>query len=233
MNKNQENKLSMYYVVRKVCTDNNSVWSGLTAYATAFGNFTANITALEAALEKQLQATTGYAKNKRATEEAMVDKAIEIAKAVFAYAKNQNDTVLQAKVNYSRSDLLRERDSVTMQLCQGVKDEAQPLVGALGPYGVTNTDLTQLQTLIDAFDAANPTPRAAITSRKRATDAISKLEKDIDDILKGVMDPLMENFKATQPDFYKLYFDARIIVDTGSRSSDDDASTPTPTSPAA
>ena len=78
-----------------------------------------------------------------------------------------------------------------------------------------------------------PTPRAAITDRKRATDDITTLEREIDEILKDLMDPLVENFRATNLTFYKQYFDARIIVDTGSRGSDDDASTPTPTTPAA
>ncbi len=232
MKKRDEDKLSMYYVVQKVCTDNSSVWSSLPAFTTAFGNFGTKISALEAAIEKQETVITGHAQQKQKAEDALVAKTLEIAKTVSAYAKVQNDDVLKNKVAYSKTDLTKVRDSITLQRCMVIRDEAQLIIGSLGAYGVTSTDLNQLQTLLTNFSMLLPTPRAAITDRKRATDDITTLEREIDEILKGLMDPLVENFKATNLNFYKQYFDARMIVDTGVKGSDDDASTPTPTSPA-
>lgn len=233
MKKHEEDKLSMYYVVQRVCTDNSSVWSSLPAFTTAFGNFGTKISALEAAIEKQETVITGHAEQKQKAKDDLVAKTLEIAKALSAYAKVQGDKVLRNKVAYSKTDLVKVRDSVTVQRCMVIRDEAQPIVGSLGAYGITGADLNQLQTLLTGYSMLLPSPRKAITDRKRATDDITILEREIDEILKDLMDPLVENFKATHLNFYKQYFDARMIIDSGGKGSDDASETPTPTNPAA
>ena len=64
MNGKQENKLSMYYAVQKVCSANNGVWNGLPAFVTAFGDYMTNIGKIEGALEVQETKIKGVTVNK-------------------------------------------------------------------------------------------------------------------------------------------------------------------------
>lgn len=98
-----------------------------------------------------------------------------------------------------------------------IHDEANAIVSLLGSYGIGATDLSDLQTKTDAFTGVLAAPGTAITERKGATDEIGKLLRKTDVILNNKIDKLMEKLKGTSPEFYRLYFDARIIVDTGIR----------------
>src|SRR3970040_101173 len=124
MKAKQENKLSMYYAVRKVCSENIGVWNGLPAFVSAFGDFETNIGKIEEALETQETNITGVSLSKDAVEDLMIDKALEVANGVFAYASDINDLTLKGKVDYSRSDLKKVRDSIIIQRCQLIHDEA-------------------------------------------------------------------------------------------------------------
>lgn len=221
MKDKQENKLSMYYAVQKVCSANSGVWSGLPAFVTAFADFETNIGKIEDALEAQEKNITGVSKDKDAIGTLMVEKALQVGGAVFAYASDINDLTLKGKVDFSRTELKRVRDSIATQRCQLIHDEANGVIGSLGSYGVTGTDLSDLQTKIDAFASAVAAPRTAITERKGATDEIAKFLRKCDSILKSKLDKLMNQFKVSAPRFYKLYFDARIIVDIGIRHEDE------------
>ena len=64
MQDRQENKLSMYLAVQKVCTDNNGVWSGLPAFVSSFSAFEGKIADIEAVRLIQEQDTTGIAVDK-------------------------------------------------------------------------------------------------------------------------------------------------------------------------
>jgi len=151
MNGKQENKLSMYYAVQKVCSANNGVWNGLPAFVTAFGDYMTNIGKIEGALEVQETKIKGVTVNKEALQEAMVSKALEMAHAVFAYADDKDDFTLKEKVDFSRSDLKKGRDSFVMQRCQVIHSEASAIIGSLIDYGIGAADLTELQNRIDAW----------------------------------------------------------------------------------
>lgn len=69
--------------------------------------------------------------------------------------------------------------------------------------------------MISDFEQSIASPRVSVTSRKNATNDISKLFTNCDNTIKNKMDKLVEKFKLSNPDFYKQYHDARIIVDHG------------------
>ena len=226
MNGKQENKLSMYYAVQKVCSANNGVWNGLPAFVTAFGDYMTNIGKIEEALEVQETKIKGVTVNKEALQEAMVSKALEMAHAVFAYADDKDDFTLKEKVDFSRSDLKKGRDSFVMQRCQVIHSEASAIIGSLIDYGIGAADLTELQNRIDACNASLSTPRTAITNRKGAGDELDKLFSSTNRILKSKLDKLMEKFKISNSDFYRSYFNARKIVNAGLRHEEENPDKP-------
>ena len=60
-------------------------------------------------------------------------------------------------------------------------------------------------------------PRQALLSRKIATESIKKTIKEIDAILRGQIDNLVESLKWTSPEFHLFYINARHVMKHGNR----------------
>ena len=223
MNKQNEDKMSMFYALLQVLAKHVAVWTGLVPFKNAHDEFKGNVASIEDATQTQETSLKGVALDKRFKKEAMVKSTLAIAQGVFAYAVDQGDLVLQAKVDYSRSDLMQTRDAIIAQTCQNIHDLANPILAALGAYGLIAADLTAQQSTIDAYTATVGSPRAALTVRKGATAEINALTKDSMKILNNRMDKLMPEFEGSNPDFFQEYFDARMIVNSGTSKQEDEA----------
>lgn len=213
MTDRQENKLSMYAAVIQVCTDYTLTWTPLAAFGTVFTNFTNTTQTITNTRITQESVTTGVAKDKATLRENMADLALKVGKAVVAYASVNNNNALLDKVNYSRSQLLSVRDTISADRCRVIHTEATAVLADLTDYGVDAPLLTDLDTAISDYSIAITTPRTAITTRKTSTSELKTLFAEADKILKKQMDTLMEMFKADAPTFYTNYFNARVIVD--------------------
>ena len=156
--------------------------------------------------------------DKRTKRNVMVEHTLALANSLFALAVDRSDLPMQERVRYSRSTLDRGRDAVVGQRCQAVHAEGMGASADLAAYGVEAGALDALQAAIDAYVAAIGSPRTALTVRKGATAEMAMLIKDSMKILTERMDKLMTVFATTAPKFHQEYFDARIIVDNGSRS---------------
>ena len=220
MDKKQENQLTMFYAVEKTLERHTAVWSGVPAMATATTEYGANIASLEACVEKQVIDIRGFARAKAEAEAAMAALTLQVAGGVRAYATVVGDSVLADKMNVTRSALVRHRDSVVAQHCQGIHTEATAVVGSLADYGVLPATLTALQEAIDAYVAAITAPRNAITQRKGATAELRMLLKDTTKLLVKRLDSLVEQFRMSQPVFYRDYHNSRMIVDLGTGSAE-------------
>ena len=203
MNKRQENRLSMFYVVKSTLEENAAIWSGTPAIVTAKAEYDGNVKSLEDALELQLRDIRGHAVDKRNAE----------------------------AMNIVPSELRRYRDSVVAQRCQDVHDLANGVLASLADYGVDAAKLTAFQARINAYLTENTAPRLAITARKNATAVIEELVEETLTMLNRRMDPLMQGFANTHPEFHRQYTDARIIVDLGGTGDGEDVPPAPPVPP--
>jgi len=223
MNKQNEDKMSMFYALLQVLAKHVAVWTGLVPFKNAHDELKLNVGSIESATQKQETSLKGVALDKRFKKEAMVKRTLSIAQAMFAYAEDEGDVVLRDKVDYTRSDLMQPRDAIIAQTCQNIHDLANPLIATLAAYGVLPADLSAQQDAIDAYMATVGSPRAALTVRKGATAEINALVKDSMKILNNRMDKLMPEFEESNADFFQEYFDARMIVNSGSAKKDEEA----------
>lgn len=216
-NKKNENRFSMFYTVLEVCAKWVGAWTPLVPFKAAHDEVALNVKAIEQATQTQEKSLTGLALNKRYKKDAMVKAAVDVAQATYAYAVDKGLVVLQEEVNYSASDLYKERDAVIGQACQNIHTAANGAIADLAAYGVVPADLTNLQTAIDAYVSVVSNPRAGLTVRKGATAEIDMLVRNTMKILTHRMDKMMPEFEESSPEFYQEYFDARIIVDLGGK----------------
>lgn len=214
MNDRQENKYSMYRAVVQVCDQSSGVWSGVTAFSDGYNVFKGHVVRLGALLEQQLKVITGVRKDKLAALDTMVERVLPVAGMLYAYATDIDDNTLRDSAKLTASDLRQARDSVAGERAWIIHTLALPLQGMLSDYGLTAVQLSELEDAITAYEGLLASPRVAIITRKGATTEMKVEMKAADKVLKDRLDPLSLQFAENASEFYALYRNARIIVDT-------------------
>jgi hypothetical protein len=225
----QQNRLSMYLAVLGVMAKYNAVWAAMTALAemvTRLGDLT---TSIQETSGVQGSPLTGIAGGKNRKRMAMMQKTLEIAGDLHAFAVKGGDTTLQAKCDLKITDLVRLGDTLIGPRCQEIHDLADTNAAALVSYGVEAADITALQTLIDAYQPLISTPRQAVAGRKEATGNIADDEAAADDLLNNELDKSMQKFSTKNATFFGEYTTARMIIDLGHPKSQTPSTPPTPT----
>jgi hypothetical protein len=216
----------MYLGTQGVCDNHNAVWSGTPAVVSAKTMFDDTIDLISKVRQTQEKETKGVTEDKGQAKEAAIVKAVSVSAATFAYASVTNNNTLKEQVNYSPTELRRSRDTILADRLRVILNAANDNAAALVDYGVQAADLTDLDTLVTAYENILEAPRTAIGERSSARIQLEELFDTADSILKDQLDKLMEIFKSTAPDFYNQYKSARVIVDLGRRSADSDEPTP-------
>jgi len=167
--------------------------------------------------EKQ-EAKDGATAQKAAALAALGDAAIEIAAGTKAYAVATGDQFLTGQMDFSRSEIVKGRDSSVLARCQTIHDAASEHVDDLADYDVTLAKLKTLEKKIEAFREVRSKHRQSKASSSAATKELPKLFRKASEILTQRLDGLMVPFKTTEPTFYGEYQAARLVIDTSARS---------------
>lgn len=215
MKKTQENKLSMYLAVQKVCADNSSVWNGVVACVDAVTALQNKISEIVTIRQVQESDTTGIAQDKFSKRELMITNAMFVKGAIQAYATDTNNNELYKNVDYSVTEIKKAADTIARDRALLIYNKGNAIVSSLSGYGVNASVLSSLQSSINDFTGIMVSPRTAKTISKAATLEINELFGETDIILKKRLDKLMIQFKETNETFYNTYVNAREIIDLG------------------
>lgn len=215
MNSNQEDKFSMYYVVKNTCEKYQATWVTNAVFAATYNLWAGKLPLIEQNRDAQTLETTGTTTDKNVKRFGMIDKTIFIAKRIQSYCNVVNNPELLESVQYSASDMKKARDTDVIGIADTILAKANANAAAIVTYGVTAAMITELQTAITAYAATLAKPKVVKSQSKTATENITKLFKEADDILTKRLDLDIELFKTSKPDFYSQYKTARIIIPTG------------------
>lgn len=218
----------MYLTVKSVCDGAAAIWSPLRAFASSYEAFLAQIELLQQYAAAQNADRTGVARNKTGIANVLADGVMAVAGALTAYATLQKDEALKGKVDFSRSSFLALRDVEIAGAAEAVLAEATSRLTALADYGLTAEKLATFDDQIEAYAAISEAPRAAIAGRKTITAQIAEKFEKSDELLKDVLDRLLQQFKASDATFYSDYMNARTIVDRPGGLGGDEEATPAP-----
>lgn len=219
MNANQEDKFSMYYVVKNTCEKYQPTWITNAVFAATYNLWAAKLPLIETNRDAQTLETTGITTDKTAKRAAMTDKALFMENRLQSYANVTNDPELLESIRYSATDLKKARDTDVVGICNTILAKANANAAAIVAYGVTAAMITDLQAAITAYSATLAKPKAAKSQTKTATENLVALFKEADDLLIKRLDLDIEIFKTSKPEFYSQYKTARIIIATGGSAS--------------
>ncbi|MDI9366331.1 MAG: hypothetical protein QM541_15340 [Flavobacterium sp.] len=220
MTNRQTSKLSMAKTVQLIITTFTSILSSVAFIKaiTDLQNTVANIDGYAQAQSKQI---TGTATDKAQAEEAAIAAAIAIIGPARSYALANNNNTLYETLDYTESGLKRTRDAALINTLTLIRDTIQPLLNNLADYDVLPAHINALTTAIAAYQPLVAAPRAAISVKVAASNALVAEFETLDKVLTR-FDGLVDAKKTTNANFYNAYYTARAIVDTGGGSGGED-----------
>ncbi len=159
------------------------------------------------------QAPTGDAEEKAAAKQALEEQMLHVADQLSALAAKKQDHLLGAKVEITKSAADRLPDSDLLVFANGVAAAAAEYAAQLdSDYMISAADLMSLGAAIKKFDGMKTSPRDAIVQRRVATLSLPEAIVYVRGIYRNELDKMMTRFKKSEPEFYKAYFAARVIV---------------------
>jgi hypothetical protein len=163
----------------------------------------------------QSQINKGPTITKETLLQAAASKADHICSAVRAYADDINDANLLASMHYTYKGLLYVSTNQAIIDMRLIHDAAAAItIADLLPFNVVATDITDLKTAIDSFEAAAPGKRAMVVDTSVATAQLPPLFTTQRKQLKK-LDNLVSTFRLVNPSFVEAHFKARKIINLG------------------
>ena len=97
-----------------------------------------------------------------------------------------------------------------------VYGDALPYEALLEPF-VSEDEVTELKDLADDFNEALPRQRTQQSKSVLSTQNLEEAVDQIDFLLNDTIDVLVKPWESKEPDFFKAFRNARMIVDAASR----------------
>ncbi|MBW8330548.1 MAG: hypothetical protein K0M40_00890 [Prolixibacteraceae bacterium] len=227
MEKKQINKLRMFGSVDLVLKNHSELFAQLADLVFAHQRLQDGLLLLGQNRQVQEADNSGLTETKTDFRTNLINRIGFLSAALMSHANSVNDKDLKAKANYSKSDLTQSPDPVLYDIGILMVNLASPILGELNKYFVSEEKIAELNALLSDFNLAIPQKRAANSVTKVSTGNIGEVIVSISKLLKGEIDVLMRLFEESQPDFYKAYKNARIIVNYSGRGPADPPDPPT------
>ena len=212
MNKHAQNKFKMYKDVVGTCTENAAVMGNVAVFGTTLNAVKQKMVILETIAAEQASMLMGVKNEKESKRKETAEKAETLGGFLTSYALGANDEVLLASLRFFPSILNHASALKMMQLLDRIIAASNQHLSDLAVYGITQSDVTQLETLRAEMDVLFAAVRKAIGDRKARTGEIDAVVKEIDKLL-GQMDNMVLSVKSSNAFFYTRYQSARAIVD--------------------
>ena len=214
MNKDQENRLSMYLTFAQFQMHHTSITNGLPKYNKNSTLFLKTVPEIQKIWEQQIISTRGITEVKKQLKERLIVLIADSARKLGAYAKFTNNAELAEETKISESKLMKSADMAVRSYGQIVYDLAQPLVGELTAYDITEQTQATLAKAIADYNEMIGRPGAEKVSGSQITKQLAQLFKTADAALKN-MDIAVEIVRTKDPSFYGAYKGARKIIERG------------------
>ena len=155
----------------------------------------------------------GVSGRKETLKNLIAIKDSSLSGSLQAFAHDKGDSDLAAKVEASKSDIIRMKEEELGSFIKVLVDTANQNIKALADFGVSKEILTEIKTSMEEYKKLIGKPRSILNTKYVALDAVDQLFDEGNAILKNKMDNMMLMFRESNPEFYNGYERARTIVD--------------------
>lgn len=229
MDQVQTNRTTMFNTVAAYLDGRSVSWRGMTPLAVAIQALKENNAAIATAAQEQ-QTPLGVTDSKAAARDALEDVLFLTCRALAVLGHTNNDHDLLAVTELARSNLQRMTDADLITRATVVLERANGLKTELETLQVTQGNLDELTQALQSFSTLKTKPRTAVAERVAQTQSLESLIRDTNAILRDRIDPMVDLFSRTDPEFVAGYRSARVVVDrVATHKTKTQGSTPPPT----
>lgn len=219
MQKRQEDKLGMYdSVANHNIQQAKLIEERYPALHNGYRALNTTVAAIRSTAQLYKEATKGQTAVKNEQKAQMAAFNSQVAGAIFAWASDNKNTVLQEKVRYSITDLLKMRDEELVNANEMLYAMINENQANLIPYGISKDVADAYKLAMENYKSAVPAPRNAVAMRKAYKDKLKELFKEADNILKNKIDKLVLPLKKDNPEYWSAYKANRRIVSSATNS---------------
>jgi hypothetical protein len=230
MDNKQTNRVNMFKTVSAYLADHNSVWNGTAPFVAAVTKLNNNLAAIDTAAQKQ-ETPSGATIDKETSRDALEDVLFLMCEALSVLGHTAGDHDLTASTNVSASSLNKLDAESLSNRAASVLAAANAKKTDLATLQVTQANIDELNDALQAFNTAKSSPRTQTAERVAQTQSLASLLRETSGILKNEIDPLVNLFRRTNPDFVAGYRSARVIVDRAATRAAKPSAPTTPTTP--
>ncbi len=217
MQKRQANRLKMYEAIKALLNNYKVLWSNFAPVAKVFEELEALLEEIDRYDQIATTISKGVATGKNAQRTKLIDLTIEMLAMLCALEAQSAGKKIAAKIDYSRTELVKMRDFNLQIVCKGIVTVATDEKERLEDFGIDTSEIEALKQEVDLFANSVPSVRQAIATRKVANERLKELFAQTDDLLKNQLDRLMLHYKQLQPEFYISYKSSRHVINYGVR----------------
>ena len=221
MQKSQESKIKMARAVAGILSGNEPTVNSTPGLSAATSELNMLIGETESHSQGQMNTGTELTLQKNAARAALETGTLKVCAALAAYATasaDPNVKTLKGKYQVANSEVKKMRDMPLFNYAYTVFGDAQPFANMLEPFA-SAAEVAELKTLADNFNALMPQKRTQLSLSALSTQNLEEAIARIDLLLKDTLDVLVKPWEFKNPDFYRAYTNARVLVDAPSRKS--------------
>jgi hypothetical protein len=212
MTDKQENILRMYYAVSAVCDTNIEIWQENEVFSASYRKLQTKIPEILKHREIIKMEDIASESFKRFDRIELEEMGFYISGKLLIIANNTSNKNLNAQISPNRNNLIKADDTELVTICNIIAQNATLYNDKMAELGILSDDLAEFQQFISYFASNINRIRHYVLKNKSSQELIKKLFKDVDDILKNNLDPDIEFFKNSDPDFYNQYKAAREVI---------------------
>ena len=221
MRKRQESKIKMARATKGILAGNEEIVAGTPGLAEATETLAGLVEETEYHSQGQLNTGSEFTALKNQTRTALTVATLKVCAALAAHATVSTDPtvkLLKTKYQVADTDVSKLRDMPLYTYASTVFTDASPLAEQLMPFASAE-EVAGLKTLADSFNALLPQKRTQQSKSSLSTQNLEEAIARIDVLLNDTIDVLVKPWEYLEPDFFRAYTNARIIVDAPSRKS--------------
>lgn len=232
--------ITMLDTLHKMVAANLSRFTVIKAFESTYAEITTRHNAMLALKPIAVETTKSQTAANLALKLKLCKKTDSVAGTVRSLAGKLGDVALKQEMDVKAYKLDDVAAAMLIPICRNVHTTATAHKAAAEDYGLTQTLLDELDTLILAYTAEVPGVRTGAGKINTAKADIERLKAECNEIFDDQLDPMINILLETDPTAVELWKSARVIVDPPSTTTqakykvialDNGVEVPTPNAP--